>query len=100
MNSAIIILSGKMQSGKSTSAELIKEIIKEKIEENAIKQLNKEKYELYNYSVEIHSFAKKLKEIASDLFDWNGDKNLYVEKDKGRNVLINIGQKMREIREL
>lgn len=58
---------GKMASGKTTSADY-----------------------LLQYSKQFHkySFACKLKQIATELFDM---------KEKDRQLLINIGSKMREI---
>ena len=58
---------GKMCSGKSTLANYLKE---------------------KNNSIYITTFASKLKEIAKDLFDM---------QQKDRQLLIQIGKKMREI---
>ena len=62
-----IAFSGKLCSGKSTAAKIIGEIIND---------------------VTILSFAGKVKEIARDLFGMT---------TKDRELLINIGKKMREI---
>ena len=64
-----IAITGKMCSGKSTIA-------------NMIKQLNS------NY--EIYSYAGKIKDIAIELFDM---------KEKDRTLLINIANKMKSIDE-
>ena len=64
-------ITGPMCSGKSTIA-------------NLLKTLNKE--------LEIYSFGKKIKDIAYELFNMDG--NL-----KDRTLLINIADKMREIDE-
>ncbi len=135
----LIVFSGKAQSGKSTSAKLLKQIHDELEYERWEKLTEEEKEserEIKNdirYSqqskFQIHSFATELKNIAKNLFGWDGDKNLYYEekevvidgyhkpdgsfdreasiiekvnsavKDKGRQLLINIGQQMRWIRE-
>ena len=81
----IIGLSGKARAGKDTTANIITSILA---------------CDFPSLKVETVSFAKKLKEIAKDVFSWDGDKNYYpLSKDKGRNLLINIGLKMREIRD-
>lgn len=64
-----IAITGKMCSGKSTIA-------------NMIKQLNSD-YEIYSY-------AGKIKDIAIELFDM---------KEKDRTLLINIANKMKSIDE-
>ena len=64
-----IAISGPMGSGKTTIANLIKN-----------------EYPYFN----IFSFGKKVKDIASELFDMG-------ENTKNRSLLINIGDKMREI---
>lgn len=64
-----IAIYGPMCSGKTTVAKIIQEI--------------DEQYEIY-------SFGKKIKELASDLFNMEG---------KDRTLLINIADKMREIDE-
>lgn len=61
---------GKMCSGKSTVAKYLKE------------EMNNEFY--------LTSFAKKVKELATDLFGM---------KEKDRTLLIQIGEKMREIKD-
>ena len=101
MKNILVVFSGKAQSGKSTSSKILKEIIQKNNPECV---------------VTIYSFANKIKELAKDLFDWNGSKELFypeipsnadVEeyykeqepiRDKGRQLLINIGQQMRWIR--
>ena len=67
----IIGISGKMQSGKDTVAD----------------------YLVKKYKFKRVAFADKLKEIAKDLFFWNGDKDNY-----GRKLLQDIGMKMREVK--
>ena len=62
-----IAIYGPMCSGKTTVANIIKEI--------------QPKYEIF-------SFGQKIKEIARDLFEMEG---------KNRSLLINIADKMREI---
>lgn len=64
-----IAISGQMCSGKSTLANIIKDMDNE---------------------YEIFSFGKKIKEIAVDLFDMN-------KNDKDRTLIINIANKMKEI---
>ncbi len=83
MDFVVIGISGKATSGKSTAREFIKEFIGSNYPD---------------YGFTHHSFAAELKSIAYDLFAWDGIKDLYPEKDKGRGLLINIGEKMREIR--
>lgn len=79
----IIAFSGKARVGKNTAAIFIKKLLK-------------------NTNIEVieESFADKLKNIARSLFFWNDDKSVYSYDilDEGRNLLINIGNKMREIR--
>jgi hypothetical protein len=65
---------------------------------------------LGNSRVQIYSFALALKDIAEKYFGWAGDKGIYVQPiggvdgedviipDRGRQLLINIGQHMRAIR--
>tara|TARA_B110000495_G_C22602700_1_gene360298 strand:- start:10 stop:525 length:516 start_codon:yes stop_codon:yes gene_type:complete len=62
-----IAILGKMCSGKTTTANLIKQM---------------------DSRYEIFSFGQKVKDVASDLFDM---------KEKDRSLLISIGTKMREI---
>ena len=64
-----IAIYGPMCSGKTTVANIIKEL---------------------NSNYKIFSFGKKIKELAKELFDMNG---------KNRSLLINIADKMREIDE-
>jgi dephospho-CoA kinase len=62
-----IAITGKMCSGKSTLAQIIKETDKRFV---------------------IYSFGQKVKEVAKDLFNM---------KEKDRSLLTSIGTKMREI---
>lgn len=64
-----IAICGKMCSGKSTLANYIKYT-----------------YSKYNFTID--SFAKKIYELAKELFNM---------KEKNRSLLISIGTKMREI---
>jgi len=82
MQNILIIISGKATSGKSEAAKILKEYS--------------------NKEIKVFSFATKLKQIAEELFNWDGDKNIYYEKNepirnKGRQLLINVGQQMRWI---
>lgn len=88
----ILALTGKSLSGKSSSKEIIQEIIKKKYPKLVFHNL---------------SFAAKLKEIAFDLFEWDGEKDFFYAMtgdtktplpDMGRQLLINIGLLMRTIR--
>lgn len=89
----VIAFCGLAQSGKTTNKDAIQEILKAKYPKLIFQHI---------------SFAAKLKEIAFDLFEWDGDKELYYPMqgddlgspmaDKGRQLLINIGQFMRQIR--
>ena len=67
----IIGISGKLQSGKDTVAD----------------------YLVKKYGFVRVAFADKLKEIARDLFFWDGQKD-----DYGRKLLQDIGMKMREVK--
>ena len=104
MKNIIIAFSGKARSGKSESAKLLKEIAQQS---NDIKFIG-------------FSFATKVKEIAKYYFNWDENKDIHhkvystgeikndgsiavdgdseIIQDKGRQLLINIGQKFREIR--
>jgi hypothetical protein len=82
MKPIIIGLSGKARAGKDTTADLLLKLIYEKTGIYGAKR----------------SFAEKVKDIASDLFQWDGSKELTGQQDTGRQLLINIGCKMREIR--
>ena len=62
-----IAITGKMCSGKSTLAQIIKET---------------------NSNYVIYSFGKKVKDVAKDLFNM---------KEKDRSLLTSIGTKMRDI---
>lgn len=99
MDNILIVFSGKAQSGKSTSATLLREAYESKI------------------TFKIWSFASELKRIAYDIFNWDGDKGLYynhgpdgikprgfeepleIVLDKGRQLLIEIGGAFRRIRQ-
>jgi hypothetical protein len=104
MKNIIIAFSGKAQSGKTESSKLLREIV-ESTNDVSFNKL---------------SFATKVKEIAQYYFGWDGDKEIYtrtyldgeikqdgslaaageveVIQDKGRQLLINIGEKFRAIR--
>ena len=88
MMGIIIAFSGKAKSGKSTSAKILKKLA-----------------ESYVKYVHVKSFASELKSKALEMGIWDGDKTEYFLKDgslslkKGRGVLIDFGQKMREIKE-
>lgn len=68
----IIGISGKLQSGKDTTAD----------------------YLVKKYGFIRIAFADKLKEIAKDLFFWDGEKD-----DYGRKLLQDIGVAMRKVKE-
>ena len=68
-NPRIIILSGKAQSGKNLSANIIKQY-----------------YEKKNRKTVIISYAKYLKEYAKDITNWNGR-----ETTKPRELLQQLG---------
>jgi len=121
MKNVLIVFSGKAQAGKSTCSNLLKEIIDEKRKAELVEKEGKA-YTNYWSDVYIHSFAKALKDIATEYFGWSLDKGLYYEikvdgvwkktedipsgtpvefrviPDKGRQLLINIGQAFRAIR--
>lgn len=73
----------------STSSTILEKIIKENDSSSHIVRF---------------SFATALKDIATHYFGWDGDKNIYynnkgeVIQDKGRMLLINVGQAFRNIR--
>jgi len=118
MKNVLIVFSGKAQSGKTTASNALKKIIYADIE-NRNPDINPNRL---GGGAHIHSFAKALKEIASEYFGWTGDKGLYYHDtadsgavdihgdgqvdaigslpipDKGRQLLINIGQVFRGIR--
>ncbi len=109
MRNVLIVFSGKAGSGKSTSAKLLKQIIDEK--DGFIPNHGKALNILINGNfhqgtrAEIHSFAAALKIIATEYFNWDGNKDFHYDKDgleplpdKGRQLLINIGQTFRKIR--
>ena len=93
MKNRIIAFSGKAQAGKTESSKVIKELI-----------------EADGFVFKKISFAEGLKVIAEKYFDWDGDKEIHVQpiggidgqdviiQDRGRQLLINIGMKFREIR--
>lgn len=100
MEFLVIGISGKAQAGKGESL-------------NAIKRIVKKYYP--DFDVINRPFAAKLKEIAKDLYGWDGDKKFhYIEhkygdgfdetneawtiQDLGRQLLINIGNGNRNIR--
>ena len=68
----IIGISGKMQSGKDTIAEYLVE----------------------KYGFRRIAFANKIKELAKDLFSWDGEKD-----ESGRKLLQDLGYAMRLIDE-
>jgi hypothetical protein len=107
MKNVLVVFSGKAQSGKTTASNVLREIAKAQLPPN------------YDFDihgpVKIFSFATALKKIAEEYFGWDGDKGIYygdadkndftfetgdriVIPDKGRQLLINIGQHMRVIR--
>lgn len=71
-----IAISGKMCSGKTTSAKFVQKCIAE-----------------YGYIAYIMSFATKIKLLAKDLFYDKGDGH------KDRKLLQDLGQKLKEIRD-
>ncbi len=87
----LIAISGKAHSGKSTARKILMELIEQRYPDYLAIKL---------------SFADKLKDIAKELFGWDGDKEMYYYMDnintpvpdRGRQLLINIGQLMRSIR--
>lgn len=101
MNFSVIAISGKAASGKTTLTNAIKRYME--TNNTGMK---------YTYA----PFAEKLKDIAKDVFSWDGDKNIYMKteetyfsdgrnislsepiEDKGRMLLINIGSYFRAIR--
>ncbi len=104
MKNIIIAFSGKARSGKTESSKVLKEVVDQSNE----------------LTVMPLSFATKVKEIARFYFGWDDNKDIHhrvyatgeiksdgsfavdgdteVIQDKGRQLLINIGQKFREIR--
>ncbi len=88
----VIAFSGKAQTGKTTSKNLLIDLI------------YKEYPNLNPFSV---SFAEPLKNIANEVFNWDGDKEIYFNMDKanspipdkGRQLLISIGGAFRAIRQ-
>ena len=74
----LVGLTGKALSGKNTVADFL----------------------TAEYEAQQYSFAAPLKKLATDLFFWDGSKDMLPEQDKGRNLLIQIGNKMRDIRSI
>jgi hypothetical protein len=115
MKNVLIVFSGKAQAGKSTCSNLLKEILDERRRADAVAKNGKATPRPHS-NVHIHSFAKALKEIATNYFGWSGDKKIYMKTkegiveakdvdydfepipDQGRQLLINIGQAFRGIR--
>jgi len=104
MKNILIAFSGKAQAGKTESALILQKLV-----------------EKDGYKFQKISFASPLKEIASKYFDWDGSKENewlnedgptrefedgtgkdkkepVIMEDRGRQLLINIGMKFREIR--
>ncbi len=88
MPNIVIAFTGKARAGKSESASILQELVDQD-----------------NGTFVKISFAGALKEIATKYWGWDGDKGLYKQQDsdelvpdKGRQLLINIGMKFREIR--
>lgn len=103
MKNIIVAFSGKARSGKTESSILLKKIIEER-----------------NLNFTQLSFATAVKSIAKYYFGWDGNKDIHknvyatgdikpdgtfaaegdvdIIQDKGRQLLINLGQKFREIR--
>lgn len=78
----LIGISGKARAGKDTVAGFLHKVC----------------YEQTGMGLPQISFAEKIKSIATDLFGWDGSKELLEQEDQGRKLLINLGNKMREIR--
>lgn len=74
----VVVISGKAQAGKSTSASLIKYLI----ERN------------YNLKVQTESLAKPIKDVAYSFFGWDGTKD-----PAGRRLLQEIGDAARNYNE-
>jgi hypothetical protein len=86
MKNKLIAFTGKAQAGKTESSKILEELV--------IRD---------GYKFVKISFASALKDIAKLYFGWDGDKGIYYVdgepvKDRGRQLLINIGAKFREIR--
>jgi len=96
MKNILIAFSGKARSGKGECS-------------NALEKIAVQKGLTYKKI----SFADGIKDIAREYFDWDGSKELYILKtrsvppttapipivqDRGRQLLINIGQHFRAIR--
>lgn len=90
MNFAIIGISGKAHSGKTTTNEAIKKLVAAK--ENAS-----------TYKIKYLPLAAKLKDLCTELHGWDGDKTLYTNPDgtmditRGRGILIEVGRCHRTI---
>jgi len=114
MRNILIVASGKAQSGKTTFSQILRDYIHNKDisehmkDENSFTYLNAPGVS----RVQVHSFATALKDIAKKYFNWDGSKENVMlpappgtkdatelpAPDKGRQLLINIGKKFREIR--
>lgn len=99
MKNVLIAFTGKAQAGKTESSKVLEAL--------AAKD---------GHKVIRISFATALKNIAKQYFGWDGDKEIYYQPiqggpgargneqafepvpDRGRQLLINIGAKFREIR--
>ena len=100
MKNILIAFSGKAQSGKSTSANILKDLILdiqyeqlkndpniEAVSRNGDsfdvveKNGSHQGWALWTSSGQIHSFATALKEIAGKYFNWEGDKGIYYTKE-------------------
>jgi hypothetical protein len=119
MKNVLVVLSGKAQSGKTTSSQILKTIVDA---QRASMSPDIHSNRLGDSLVKIYSFATALKTIAREYFGWDGDKGIYFEDvavsgetnpmtgektenyakmpipDRGRQLLINIGQAFRKIR--
>jgi len=100
----------------STCSNLLKEILGERQRNEFVERHGKAHGLKPVSNVHIHSFAKALKEISEKYFGWGGDKKIYMKTkegiveakdvnydfepipDRGRQLLINIGQAFRAIR--
>jgi len=104
MKNIIIAFSGKARSGKTESAKVLKEVVQQSNENNfvplsfatAVKQIARF-YFSWDDNKEIHRQVYATGEMKQDgKFAIDGDSDIV--QDKGRQLLINIGQKFREIR--
>ncbi len=91
MNGLVIAISGRSGSGKSTIRRIIEAHVKDNLS--------------YRMSVKCYhvSIASPIREIASSLFAWDGDKTAYLtgkdtlDPNRGRGLLISIGMLMRTV---